>query len=463
MLKRYLFLGGIFLLFITLFIINNNSFQNEEKEIKKEKKILYNKERFQYSTEENDDIDNVLKDEFEVIKKVKYVYEEKKEEPIYEEEIEKKNGFIEEDNNTYYYIDDIKQTGSQEIDNNIYYFDENGVMKKDVVIENCYYDEEGKLYTGFKEIDGNTFYFNKEGFMKGLNEIDSNKYYFDDEGRLLKEVFYDKYYLDENGIVVTGTKEIDGRMYVFNEDGILQNGYKVIDGKTFFLDEKMEPLKGIQLINNERCYFDFETGILIKRNIKSAIDISSWQGDIDFDKLKESNLIDGVIVRLGYGTTLNDNPVLDNKFKRNISELNRLEIPYGIYFFGYAQNEYASNLEADFVYNNLKDNNVKLSFPIFYDAELSEFNGIKYTKTMYRKVINNFVTKLNNYGYKDVGLYGNLNMLTKGSLSFSKKYPVWVAQYYTRCEYEKDYVGWQYTSDGNIPGIEGRVDLNIFY
>ena len=86
-----------------------------------------------------------------------------------------------------------------------------------------------------------------------------------------------------------------------------------------------------------------------------------------------------------------------------------------------------------------------------------------YTKTLYRKVVNNFVSKLNEYGYKDVGLYGNLNMLTKGTLSFSKKYPIWVAQYYNKCEYDKDYVGWQYTSDGSIPGINGRVDMNIFY
>ena len=460
MIKRYVSLGIIIVLFITIFIINNNNFKKSDEDVKKEKKIVYNEEKFEYSTILTDDIDGILKEENKTVSIVENVTNE---ETPKEEIIEKKNGFVEEENNTYYYIDDIKQTGNKEIENNIYYFDENGVMKKDIVIENCYYDKEGKLYTGFKEIDGNTFYFNKEGFLKGLNVIDNNKYYFDDDGHLLKEVFYDKYYLDENGIVVTGSKEIDGRIYIFNEEGILQNGFQVIDGNTYFLDENMNPLKGLQLIDNQRCYFDFETGVLIKKNIKSVIDISSWQGDVDFEELKKSNLIDGVIVRLGYGTTINDNPVLDSKFKRNISELNRLEIPYGIYFYGYAQNEYASNLEADFVNNNLKDSNVKLSFPIFYDAEITEFNGITYTKTMYKKVINNFITKLNEYGYKEVGLYSNLNMLTKGSLSFSKKYPVWVAQYYSRYEYDKEYVGWQYTSEGQIPGINGNVDLNIFY
>ena len=62
-----------------------------------------------------------------------------------------------------------------------------------------------------------------------------------------------------------------------------------------------------------------------------------------------------------------------------------------------------------------------------------------------------------------MGLYGNLYMLSKGSLSFEKNYPIWVAQYYSKCEYNGTYVGWQYTSNGHIDGIDGRVDMNIFY
>ena len=429
----------------------------------KKKKITYNetKDEYSYVTTDSDNIEELLKEEEKIVPKVNYVFEEK--EPIVKEEKTLKNGFIEENNNTYYYENDIKAIGQREIDNSVYYFDENGIMQKDKVIENCYYDQDGKLYIGFKEIDGNKLYFTKEGISKGITEIDGKKYYFDDDGHLLTNCFYDNYYLDEEGVIVTGQREIGGRIYIFNDDGIIQNGFQTIDGNVYFLDENNNKLKGLQIIDGIRYYFDFETGILIKKDVKSVIDISSWQGDLDFDKLKESNLVDGVIVRLGYGTTLNDNPVLDNKFKRNIKELKRLDIPYGIYFYGYAQNEYASNLEANFVNNVLKEVDAKLSFPIFYDAELTEFDGVKYTKTLYRKVINNFVSKLNEYGYKDVGLYGNLNMLTNGSLSFSKKYPVWVAQYFNKCEYDKEYVGWQYTSNGSIPGINGRVDMNIFY
>ena len=392
--------------------------------------------------------------------------EEKKEE-VKEEVKEKqilKNGFIEENGMIYYYINDEKTIGQKEIDNSIYYFNEDGVLQKDVMIENCYYAEDGKLYTGFKEIDSNIYYFTSDGFYKGINEIDNKKYIFDEEGHLIKDTFYDKYYLDENGVVVTGQKEIDGRIYIFNEEGIMQNGFQVIDKETYFLDENNNKLKGLQLINGIRYYFDFETGVLIKKDVKSIIDISSWQEDIDFEKIKESNMIDGVIVRIGYGTTKNDKPVLDNKFERNINELNRLKIPYGIYIFGYAQNENAATLEANFVDDMIKKYKVKLSYPIFYDAELSEFEGVKYTKSLYKRVINKFITVLNEKGYNDIGVYGNLHSLTSGNLtSLQKRIPKWVAQYYKKCEYEGDYIGWQYTSDGIIPGINTRVDLNIFF
>lgn len=472
---------------------------NEGKKVTKEKSI---KEDYKYITINNDNIDELLKENVKEVVETKYVYVENDrtieekipeseiktgeveengdfyyydengimqknifvEKKYYDEEGKKVFGFKEIENNLYYFNEDGYVTGNIEIEGNIYYFNEDGIMQKDIVIENCYYDQEGKLYTGFKEIDSNTYYFNKEGYLKGINEIDNKKYIFDDEGHLIKNSFYDKYYLDKNGEVVTGKKVIGDRTYIFDENGILLNGFKVIDGDTYFLDENNQKLKGLQLIDNIRYYFDFETGALIKKDVKSVIDISSWQGDIDFEKLKESKLVDGVIVRVGYGTTDTDKPVLDSKFERNIKELKRLNIPYGIYLFGYAQNEDAATIEAEFVTDIIKKYDLNLSYPIFYDAELTEFNGVKYTKILYKKVINKFISVLNNNGYNEVGVYGNLYMLTKGNLNtLQKRIPKWVAQYNTVCQYDKDYIGWQYASDGIVPGIKEKVDMNIFY
>lgn len=193
---------------------------------------------------------------------------------------------------------------------------------------------------------------------------------------------------------------------------------------------------------------------------KKIIDISSWQGDIDFEKVKEE--VDGVIVRIGYGTTLLDSPVLDTKFIEYVSELERLDLLYGVYFYGYAQNIFASNLEVKFVNNVLENLNISKDIYIFYDAEINTFDNVVYTRSIYEPVINNFITVLNGLGYTNVGLYSNYYMLTNGSLNFEHNYPVWVAEYNDECHYEYEYIGWQYTSKGHINGIEGNVDVNIF-
>lgn len=227
--------------------------------------------------------------------------------------------------------------------------------------------------------------------------------------------------------------------------------------------ENGKKVKGLKLLNNKRYYFDFNTGELLKENVKSVIDISSWQGNVDFEKVKKTNLVDSVIVRIGYGTTLSDQAVMDSKFVRNISELKRLNIPFSVYLYGYAQNINASNIEVEFIDKMFTKYNISKDTFIWYDAELNTFNNVYYSKDLYKSVVNNFVVRLNSMGYNNVGLYGNLYMLTKGSLSFEKNFPVWVAQYYNKCEYTLDHLGWQYTSDGYIDGINGKVDMNIFY
>ena len=200
---------------------------------------------------------------------------------------------------------------------------------------------------------------------------------------------------------------------------------------------------------------------VFENKIKKIIDISSWQGDIDFEKVK--NEVDGVIIRLGYGTTLIDSPVLDSKFYEYINELNRLDLLYGIYFYGYAQNIFASNLEVGFVNDVLSSLNISKDIYIFYDAEINTYNDVFYSMSIYEPVVKNFIMVLNGLGYPNVGLYSNYYMLTSGSLSFNHDYPIWVAEYNDTCDYEKEYVGWQFTSKGIISGINGYVDVNLFY
>ena len=316
--------------------------------------------------------------------------------------------------------DNDKLIGKQEIDGDYYYFDEDGKLVTNSIIDNHYYNNEGKLTNGEFCIGNNCYYSTEEG--------------------IVKDTFIDNKYYDLNGVHIDNMR---------NEDNI-------------YYYEDNEKVKGLKLINGIRYYFDFNDGRLIKKNVKSVIDISTWQDVIDFDKLKESDEIDGVIVRVGYGTT-NSDCTLDNTFERNIKELKRLNIPYGLYIYGYAQNRLSALVEAEFVKNMIDKYELELSFPIFYDAEITSFNGVYYSTDIYREVINTFIDRLKEYGYENAGLYGNFHMLTKGSLNFNHNYPVWVAEYHTECEYDKEYSAWQYTSKGKVSGIEGNVDLNIFY
>ena len=217
----------------------------------------------------------------------------------------------------------------------------------------------------------------------------------------------------------------------------------------------------ISFLLEESTIEEIKYNYVYENKIKKIIDISSWQGDIDFEKVKDE--VDGVIIRLGYGTTLLDEPVLDSKFYEYINELNRLDLLYGIYFYGYAQNIFASNLEVKFVNNVLSNLNISKDIYIFYDAEINTFNDIYYSRIIYEPVVNNFITVLNGLGYSNVGLYSNYYMLTNGSLAFDHNYPIWVAEYNDECHYEKDYIGWQFTSKGQINGINGNVDVNLFY
>ena len=275
----------------------------------------------------------------------------------------------------------------------------------------------------------------------------------------------DKYYSDSNGVVLTGTQKIDGVEYNFGTDGKLKTGFQTINGKKYYFYANGSKAKGVQKLEGSRHYFDFNTGELKKSGIKHIVDVSYAQGNIDWDALWKSGQIDGAIIRIGYGTSRVDDCVQDNYFERNLAAVRRLKIPYSVYIYGYAQTSYAATKEANFVVSKLKKYNMNdMSFPVYYDAEESYRNGISYTSSMYSMTINTFANILKSNGYK-TGVYGSASKFISGFLNdpLIKQYPLWVAQYYSVCQYNGSYVGWQYTSSGRISGHNGNLDLSIFY
>ncbi|MBP3384242.1 MAG: cell wall-binding repeat-containing protein [Firmicutes bacterium] len=189
-----------------------------------------------------------------------------------------------------------------------------------------------------------------------------------------------------------------------------------------------------------------------------GIDVSKHQGVIDWEKVKASG-VDFVIIRCGYGL---DKPEWDDpQFQRNADECERLGIPYGVYFYSYANDVEDAISEAEHALRLIKDRN--LSYPVYFDMEdKSTLIG----KTTEEQAANlalfakTFCGKITAAGYP-VGIYANTNWFnTYLTDECFDQWPKWVAQYNTECKYEGEYAMWQYTSDGTVDGIAGRVDMN---
>lgn len=180
---------------------------------------------------------------------------------------------------------------------------------------------------------------------------------------------------------------------------------------------------------------------------------------------KVKNEVDFVIIRCGYG--VDDFTQDDKYFRENIDACKRLGIPYGVYIYSYAVNTDKAISEAQHVRRLLTQagDYTTPEFGIWFDMEGDSYKAqYNVSNETYREIAHTFVSEMNKYGYDNIGIYANLNwwttILNDTSLD---KYPKWVAQYNSQCDYEKDYVMWQYTSRGAVNGISGNVDMNYYY
>lgn len=186
---------------------------------------------------------------------------------------------------------------------------------------------------------------------------------------------------------------------------------------------------------------------------RKGIDVSQWQGEIDWEKVKASG-IDYAIIRCGWG--MNDEGQDDPMWLRNVSECERLGIPFGVYIYSYATNTERAKSEAEHVLRLVQGH--RISYPIFYDME--DRTTASLGNDTLANIADTFCTIIKNAGYA-VGVYANLNWwntkLTDGR--FSQWYR-WVAQWGPSCTYTGEYTMWQYSEEGRVPGIATNVDMN---
>lgn len=217
--------------------------------------------------------------------------------------------------------------------------------------------------------------------------------------------------------------------------------------------------------NNTKAFFDYQNNLFVQQ-AKGVIDVSEWQGDIDWAKAKADG-VEGVIIRLGYGWGNN----ADRKAQRNISECKRFGIPFGIYWYSYADTPSIAKEEGAGVVAKLKRFGVRasdLAYPVYYDLEKWTWKGRQppTDPNVYNDIVNNWYGALQSAGYKNLGVYSYTSYL-QGPLKHADIYAktTWVAQYGARMGFDSfptNSRGWQYTSSGKVGGIRGNVDMNAF-
>ena len=217
--------------------------------------------------------------------------------------------------------------------------------------------------------------------------------------------------------------------------------------------------------NNSKAFFDYQNNLFVQQ-AKGVIDVSGWQGDIDWAKAKADG-VEGAIIRLGYGEGNN----ADKKAQRNISECKRLGIPFGIYWYSYADTPALAKEEGADVVAKLKQFGVNpsdLAYPVYYDLEKWTWEGHQppTDPNVYNNIVNNWYSALQSAGYKNLGVYSYTSYL-QGPLNHVDIYAktTWVAQYGARMGFDSfptNSRGWQYTSTGKVDGISGNVDMNAF-
>mgnify|MGYP000783166827 FL=1 len=231
---------------------------------------------------------------------------------------------------------------------------------------------------------------------------------------------------------------------------LVENSWRYEDGQLVAEDASSEE-DGIALLS---------MGILPDGATAQGIDVSEHQGRIDWNAVKASG-IDFAILRVGFGAPSWGGRV-DYQFNRNISECERLGIPYGVYIYSYAFDNQQAADEASMVINCLSGHNPRL--PVYYDLEDNSIiaNG-RQTGIASRAQV--FCNRISAAGYEP-GIYANLNWFNNiltDSVFKSSSWDHWIAQYNSQCDYTGNYSFWQYKSNGKVPGINGNVDMNYAY
>lgn len=194
-----------------------------------------------------------------------------------------------------------------------------------------------------------------------------------------------------------------------------------------------------------------------------GIDVSKYQGEIDWEKVKADG-VEFAIIRLGYRGYETGKLMLDENYKANIEGATKVGIKVGVYFFSQAVTIEEGLEEAQMVLDNIKDYDI--TYPVIYDAEEMLGDSVR-TDTLTTEERTNitiaFCEKIKSGGYKPM-IYANVKwFVSRIDMSRLTQYDKWFAQYFSAPFFPYEFQIWQYTNKGKVDGIKGDVDLNISF
>lgn len=264
------------------------------------------------------------------------------------------------------------------------------------------------------------------------------------EGETYREAVYADYFTSEHFYISSGAK---------------YTGWQTVDGKQYFYNASGERVTGTQVIQGATYQFG-EDGALIVDSGVMGIDVSKWNGKIDWVAVKNSG-VSYAIIRCGYRGSTAGAIIEDPTFTANIQGAIAAGLKVGVYFFTQAIDEVEAVYEASYVLDKIK--NYRITYPVFLDVEPSKGRGDKIDTATRTAVCKAFCETIKGAGYTP-GIYANKTWLTtKLDANALSDYKIWLAQYAETPTYAGKYDLWQYKENGKIDGIEGNVDLNISY
>lgn len=187
-----------------------------------------------------------------------------------------------------------------------------------------------------------------------------------------------------------------------------------------------------------------------------GVDISKWQGDVDYSLLSKAG-VSFVMLKIGGQDRISGDIIMDPYFTKNIEGALQNGIDVGVYFYSHAKNVDMARKQARWVIQNIRNYNITL--PIAFDWENWEkypTYGIGFRSL--NKIADGFISEVKRYNYDSV-LYSSKYYLD--NVWYSENYSKWIAYYNNQFKFTDDYVMWQMSNHGKVDGINGEVDIDI--